>query len=119
MTKLYMSTEEVELLTKIPDHLLYHWITANVIQPARPGIGSGSRHAWSAENVFILKILSLLRRQINDTIILTRVRRAIQARNPTDEVVVIHGNTVWCSSYAAIPFDHLQYATVIVRLDNP
>lgn len=113
-----MTTEEVELRTRIPDHLLYHWITANVIQPAKPGIGSGSRHRWSAENVFILKILSLLREQINDTVILTNVRRAIQARRPTDEVVVIQGKLARCSSFTDIPFESLTVVTSIVKLDN-
>lgn len=118
-SQMYLTTPKVSIQTNISERVLEYWVNKNVIQPAHPGTGSGYAHGWSSENLFILKILSLLREQIDDTIVLTNIRKAIQARIPTDEVVMIQGGIAMCSSWADIPFESFRQVTMIVALDQP
>lgn len=120
MNKLYVNTLEAAKRTNVSDRVLQRWVAWNVIQPAIPSTGSGFRHQWSAENLFILKILGLLRGQIDDTIILTKVRKAIQARRPTDEILIISQHDPMCISWKQLAETWLwgKHVHTIVRLDN-
>lgn len=115
----YLHTPELAERTGVNEFLLHRWVNDHVIEPSETGFGSGHRHGWTPEDVYVVKVVGAVSRTIPDYETLRAVRIAVKGRRPTDDVVVIEGKTAYCVSVTALAELELTGAATLAWMDLP